>query len=249
MWAVVKQSLAKEFASTMDVWKNFSTYGKRETRWNFKTKTTCRYENRPNYFVAIKIDNFKTTASVKNIQNHLVKKEKILQSALIDVNTLHITLLVCHIANNEELERACSALSKVFQVLKEDLSINPLELTFEGIDNFNNKVIFMKISQYQLERLRHIREQVLKTFESSDIDITDKEKFTPHLTILKLSKDPKLWDKGIRKVECCLYEEFKDEQFGTEIVKGLQLLDMKCKDNNGYYHCCKEFLFENLKEE
>lgn len=88
----------------------------------------------------------------------------------------------------------------------------------------------------------------MKSFESFNIEIIDKKKFNPHVTILKLSKDPKLWKKGIKHVDSSLYNEFKDEHFGTEIVKSLQLLDMRRKDNNGYYYCCKEVLFDNSND-
>ncbi|XP_023237798.1 uncharacterized protein LOC111636725 isoform X1 [Centruroides sculpturatus] len=100
---------------------------------------TKSHKKRPNHFVAIQVSNPEIKGAIKNIQNHIIQKENILKSTLINVKTLHITLLVFHISNNEELERACSALSNAFEVLKDDLSINPLELTFEGIDHFNNK--------------------------------------------------------------------------------------------------------------
>lgn len=213
-----------------------------------KLKDDKSSKKRPNYFVAIQVCNSEIKRSLKHIQNKIIQKECKLKSALINLQTLHITLLVCHISNDEELERACSALSSSFDALKEELFTKPLEIGFEGIDNFNNKVIFVKIIKNTIERLAFIAEEVMKSFESFNIEIIDKKKFNPHVTILKLSKDPKLWKKGIKHVDSSLYNEFKDEHFGTETVKSLQLLDMRRKDNNGYYYCCKEVLFDNSND-
>lgn len=113
-----------------------------------------------------------------------------------------------------------------------------LTLTFEGVGHFRNEVLFVKIkNDTEFLRLNQlagnfslklnirnlymyvfIEETVKTSFNECDIISTDNRPFTPHLTIAKLSKDPTLYRKKVKKIEPILYQEYADLHFGIEQI-------------------------------
>ncbi|XP_015250865.1 PREDICTED: A-kinase anchor protein 7 isoform gamma-like [Cyprinodon variegatus] len=68
---------------------------------------------RPNYFVSIPITNPQIKSLVKEVQEGIIQQEPRLAKAMIPVPTLHITLLVTHLASQEQVELYCTGIKRV----------------------------------------------------------------------------------------------------------------------------------------
>ncbi|XP_072533518.1 uncharacterized protein [Salminus brasiliensis] len=193
---------------------------------------------RPNYFVSIPITNQKIKEAVEEVQAEVLQKEPRLSRALIPVGTLHITLLVTHLATEDEIHTAALALEEMQPTLMSLLGGRSLVLPFHGIGHFRQEVAFIQIEEGQhLSTLTDIADSVRKAFEEKGVSSGDRKDFKPHLTFIKLSRAPKLRRQGIKKLDPALYASFEQKVFGEESVCTLDLCSMlKKKSADGYYH-------------
>ncbi|XP_062857866.1 A-kinase anchor protein 7-like isoform X2 [Trichomycterus rosablanca] len=200
---------------------------------------------RPNYFVSIPITNQKIKQGVEEVQAEVLQKEPRLSRALIPIGTLHITVLVTHLATQEEINAAALALEEMQSTLTSLVGGRSLVLPFRGIGHFRQEVAFIQIEDGEhLDTLTHIADSVRRAFDEKGIPIADQKAFTPHLTFIKLSRAPTLRRKGIKKLDPGLYGEFEQKIFGQENVCRLDLCSMlKKKDADGYYHREKTVTF------
>ncbi|OXB66451.1 hypothetical protein ASZ78_007501 [Callipepla squamata] len=137
-----------------------------------------------------------------------------------------------------QLERAVLALRQCKAKVEAILQDRDLIMTFHGIGQFNNQVIYVKMSEENQKMLCRIAEAVEKSFNEMNLDISGSKDFKPHLTFLKLSKAPRLKRKGFRKICSDLYREYEDSYFGTEVFSRIDLCAMrKKKQESGYYYC------------
>ncbi|XP_022235399.1 uncharacterized protein LOC106475628 isoform X2 [Limulus polyphemus] len=209
-----------------------------------KNRKKSPEKRRPNYFIAVQVSNPEVHCHIKKVQDHIVEFDKNLQLAVIPLTTLHLTLLVMHLENGEDLKRACDTLSSCYDHVKENINANPIHLEFHGLSHFQNQVLFAKVTKGK-ERLDYVAGAVAKCFCESGLTVTDKTDYKAHLTIMKLSRSPKLWKKGIKKIKPSCYTDFKNTNFGIQTVRGLQLLKMaRADDESGYYVCSQECKFD-----
>ncbi|CAB1340255.1 unnamed protein product, partial [Coregonus sp. 'balchen'] len=184
---------------------------------------------RPNYFVSIPITNPKAL---------VMQRDSRLTRALVPVGSLHITLLVTHLASQEEVNLAACAVAQMKAELQDLLRGRELILPFHGIGHFRNEVAFVELAQGEhLATLAQITGVVRKTFEEKGLSSGDGKAFKPHLTFMKLSKAPKLRSQGVKKLDPELYSDYAQHHFGDERVIRLDLCSMlKKKMPDGYYH-------------
>ncbi|XP_073407031.1 uncharacterized protein [Dendrobates tinctorius] len=191
---------------------------------------------RPNYFVAIPVTNDEILDLIEDVQEHIVLKEPKLLKALIPVEKVHITILVAHLQTKDDVRRAICALLQSKKEIEKCLHGKPFVLPFHGIGQFNNQVIYIKITEHEL--LSTIAELVIQCFMDANVNITGSKDFKPHLTFMKLSKVPSLRRKGFRKICSELYKEYEDRSFGTEMFGRIDLCSMHKKNkDSGYYYC------------
>ncbi|KAK1171576.1 hypothetical protein AOXY_G6440 [Acipenser oxyrinchus oxyrinchus] len=193
---------------------------------------------RPNYFVSIPVTNPKILTGIEAIQDVIIQKDHRFSKAMIPAGTLHITLLVTYLGN-EEVNMAVCAMTEMKDTLLDMLQGKELVLPFHGIGHFRSEVAFVQMAEGEhVIALTKIAETVKKRFEEKGILVTDSKAFKPHLTFMKLSRVPKLRSQGIKKLDPKLYENFEHHNFGEETVARLDLCSMqKKKQPNGYYHC------------
>ena len=81
----------------------------------------------------------------------------------------------------------------------------------------------------------------------------DKREFKAHLTIAKMSKMPPRRNKyrgrkeapGRRGIDRLSYRQFLNNEFGSQVINGLELLSMiEPKAADGYYHCFSKVDFQ-----
>ena len=77
------------------------------------------------------------------------------------------------------------------------------------------------------------KEIVRSTFEEYRLFSTDDRPLKPHLTIAKLTKH----SRNISSIHPYLYQKYNDLTFGTEEVRGIELLAMGrlADEEDGYY--------------
>ena len=206
-------------------------------------------KKRPNHFLAIRVSDPTIHLAVKGFQDTVLKESEKLKPALIPLISLHITIAVMYLDETtvkiaQEYSKKCK--NKINEALK---TVN-FKLIFRGVGNFRNEVVFAKLQEKEhIECLKTIYNVLMVEFEESGISFSDKKKYNPHLTLLKLSRKISLRKNGIRKVEESVYDEWLDSYFGEEIVKNLHLCSMQgAKEKDGFYGCLATIPFCDKSE-
>ncbi|CAN8184102.1 unnamed protein product [Coccothraustes coccothraustes] len=192
----------------------------------------------PNYFVAIPITDDQILDRIEDVQELIFSKEPDLSKALLPVQTMHLTIIVAHLGTEEEVKKAVLALKQSKTKVEDILQGKDLNLTFHGIGEFNNQVLYVKMLEEDQKMLNRIAEAVEECFIEMNLNISGSKDFKPHLTFLKLSKASRMRRRGFRKICKDLYKEYEDSHFGTELLSRIDLCAMrKKKQESGYYYC------------
>ncbi|XP_077443636.1 A kinase (PRKA) anchor protein 7 isoform X2 [Stigmatopora argus] len=193
---------------------------------------------RPNYFVSIPITNAQISSAVAEVQESVLEREPRLSKAMIPIPTLHLTLLVAYLADQEQVDLAAAALAQVGPSLARLLEGAELVLPLSGIAHFKNDVVFVALREGpHAGVLRRLADSVQAGFEERGLLDGHARGFEPHLTIMKLSRAPKLRSQGIKRVDSSLYSDYASRFFGEQAVERLDLCSMlKKKQRDGYYH-------------
>ncbi|XP_028397793.1 A-kinase anchor protein 7-like [Dendronephthya gigantea] len=209
--------------------------------WNKVVKNKKR---RPNHFVAIRVLDSKIHLAAKEFQETVLKENEKLKPALIPLISLHITMAVMHL-DDPLIEIAKDSLEMCKEKINEALADVNFRLTFCGVGNFNNQVVFAKIQEKeQIECLKTINSVITETFQKNGICLSNKREYNPHLTLMKLSGMSSLGKSGIRKVEEKVYASSVDSYFGNEIVRNVYLCCMHGdKEDDGFYKCLSTITF------
>ena len=198
---------------------------------------------RPNWFLALQFDNREILDNIKTMQNDVTELQPNLRRACVPVEKSHITLFVFYVENVDKVIEIVSEVVSSHEFRNERQIDTCIEVN--GTGHFKNQVVFAKIILSQ--KLRDLWKDIgMKLAENSLIDSYPKEEdFTPHLTILKLSrmdfKKRKL--NNIKKIPIDLYvDKWQNQHFGYQNINSIQLLSMtKPVQENGYYFCQHTF--------
>ncbi|XP_029281236.1 A-kinase anchor protein 7 isoform X2 [Cottoperca gobio] len=201
-------------------------------------KKKNKESQRPNYFVSIPITNTQISSAVIQVQEAVLQQEPRLAKAMIPVPTLHITLLVTHLASQEQVDLAATVLAEVESSLAELLCGRDLLLPFSGIGHFRKEVVFVGLAPGQHRHtLDSLAELLRSRFEEQGLLQEGNRGFEPHITIMKLSRASKLRSQGIKRVDPALYCNYTNKFFGDQTVERVDLCSMlKKKQQDGYYH-------------
>ena len=149
-----------------------------------------------------------------------------------------------------------------FWVSSKQEVLEPLTIKLEGVGHFNNSVIFAKPKFVETENFemlwqtlrKHLIEKKFILENDSKQSISSFEDFSPHVTLLKMSriykqnrnkrrrKDdtqvvPRKFPKGCT-------DDMQDKQFGDQMVDRIELLSLTKEGKKGdfpYYYCQQEF--------
>ncbi|XP_031177846.1 A-kinase anchor protein 7 isoform X2 [Sander lucioperca] len=212
--------------------------GRVDSEEDAENKKKKKETKRPNYFISIPITNTQISSAVLAVQEAVLQQECRLAKAMIPVPTLHITLLVTHLASQEQVDLAATVLAQVEPSLAELLGGRDLVLPFSGIGHFRKEVVFVGLTPGQHRHtLDSLAELLRSRFEEQGLLQEGNRGFEPHLTIMKLSRVSKLRSQGIKRVDPALYSNYTNKFFGDQKVERLDLCSMlKKKQQDGYYH-------------
>ncbi|XP_066170335.1 uncharacterized protein [Sylvia atricapilla] len=110
----------------------------------------------PNYFVAIPITADQILDRIEDVQELIFSKEPDLSRALLPVQTMHLTIIVAHLGTEEEVKKAVLALKQSKTKVEDILQGKDLNLTFHGIGEFNNQVLYVKMLEENQKMLNRI---------------------------------------------------------------------------------------------
>lgn len=123
-------------------------------------------------------------------------------------------------------------------------------MTFSGLGHFNHQVLYAKLcGGEQMEVLKSVVNIVRETFTKEGIPSMDSREFSPHLTVMKLSRNPTLRRKGIKKIPEESYASWVDMSFGEEPVNAVHLCSMNKKEKDGFYKCEATVTFNDAANE
>ncbi|XP_034383891.1 A-kinase anchor protein 7-like isoform X2 [Cyclopterus lumpus] len=212
--------------------------GRVDSEEDAEMKKKKKESQRPNYFVSIPITNTQISAAVLEVQEAVLQREPRLARAMIPVPTLHITLLVTHLASQEQVDLAATVLAQFEPSLAELLGGRDLVLPFSKIGHFRKEVVFVGLAAGQHRHtLDSVAELLRGHFEERGLLQEGNRGFEPHLTIMKLSRASKLRSQGIKRVDPALYSNYTNKCFGDQTVERVDLCSMlKKKQQDGYYH-------------
>ncbi|XP_059897076.1 A-kinase anchor protein 7 isoform X2 [Gadus macrocephalus] len=236
--AASKQGLTESESSQKKMKRKLGDCGARVDSEEEKKTKKQKGSQRPNYFVSIPITNAQISAAVVEVQESVLQQEPRLVKAMIPAPTLHMTLLVTHLASQEQVSLAATALDKAMPSLAELLVGRDLVLPFSGVGHFRKEVVFVGLAPGQhRDTLEKLAEVLQRCFEEQGLLQGECRGFEPHLTIMKLSKAPKLRSQGLKRVNPDLFSSYTDRFFGDQRVDRLDLCSMlKKKQEDGYYH-------------
>ncbi|TKS76047.1 A-kinase anchor protein 7 isoform gamma [Collichthys lucidus] len=230
--------LSSESTQTKRKRKRGDVGGRVDSEEDAEKKKKKKESQRPNYFVSIPITNTQISSAVIEVQEAVLQQEPRLAKAMIPAPTLHITLLVTHLANQEQVDLAATALAQVEPSVVELLGGRDLVLPFSGIGHFRKEVVFVGLAPGEHRHtLDSLAELLRSRFVEQGLLQGDSRGFEPHLTIMKLSRASKLRSQGIKRVDPALYSNYTNKFFGDQTVERVDLCSMlKKKQQDGYYH-------------
>lgn len=197
---------------------------------NNDNATNASTKTNPNYFISIPIKNAELKENLFNLQCDLIDSNKSVQSHLLPDTSYHITLCTLRADSDEELETVKNLMDILFtdeMFMSENF---PLSLSFEGIGEFFNKVLFVKCNCNQMEKLEYVKRTLLKKFENSFVNVAGNYyEFMPHLTIFKMNKNSPN-DSVESLVNKYIWNEYENLHFGNQKINEISL----CKMGNIY---------------
>ncbi|XP_008938085.1 PREDICTED: A-kinase anchor protein 7 isoform gamma-like, partial [Merops nubicus] len=189
----IEEEFAMHAASEINIKKKRKRTTGRETEEGSERKKKKKKEYQPNYFISLPITNPEITGGIQAVQNAIIQKDQRLSKAMIHSGSLHVTMLVMHLSNKEEISIAVGALSDSKDFVEDLLKGKTVGLSFRGIDHFKNEVGFVKLAEDDHTAiLKEIAETMRKIFQEKGILAGEERAFKPHLTFMKLSKSTQL---------------------------------------------------------
>jgi len=201
----------------------------------------------PDHFLAIKLAHQKSLKSaVLQVQETFVAKAPHLKNALVDPETIHITLAVLKLGSDEGAKQVASArLKEAAERLKLG---DTLVLDFQRLDTFRKKVLYVSPTKDSTEILKNIAESLIPYFEEYLIEKDGKsalKRFRPHMTVAKCSqlKGRSRWETVIEE---SLYESHMDISINGVEVSEIQLCAMQGRVPGNYYKVLAAHSIRNL---
>jgi len=171
---------------------------------------------------------------------------------MIKPDKLHVSLLTLSIPTDIELGRVITTLSDSLGLF----SSQPiLKLPFQGLSHFRDgNVLWCSLKEgeekQQTKQLTGKLHQFLKE-NLSDIVETPSQDWIPHMTLYKTTflkkRKQDSFDNNIpmKILAGSSYHQYKEEDFGIQLVDSIDLLEMK-GSRDGYYKCYGTIKFGQL---
>jgi 2'-5' RNA ligase/uncharacterized protein (UPF0248 family) len=199
---------------------------------------TSAIKNEPNYFVSIPVDDKSIQSNLREFKAELVKLNANIETSLLPETSLHLTVCTLRIDSEDEMKKVKSEMDRLFSSDQENdfLAAHfPINLKFQGIGEFYNKVLYVKCLSQQLDKLESIKNTLIDRFKSAGINTAGNYyDFTPHLTVVKIRNVDSNGSKVTRNnqtlvrhlVDSDVWTKYEHVVFGQFDVKQIELSKM-----------------------
>lgn len=188
-----------------------------------------RHKPRPTHFLALQLSQHAAAVhAATTVQAAVTAAAPHLKMACVECSTLHVTLQVMAITDDDMLMRAIAALERCGQALDRDNLLTPVVLSLNGLGSFNDSVLFFKVASEPPDHLGGLARATRSVFAGVG-RAHDRRPFTPHATVMKTSRMP---GAGIA---AALYEECAGLHVEPLSVSSLQLCSMARPTDAAYY--------------
>ena len=187
---------------------------------------------RPNHFVCLHVTDERVKSYVQEIQKNVTRLTPQLSAGFIPPCGLHVTLCMVRLADRE-IELAKQVLKncqKQFTCLLPRCA----KLVFNGVDNFRQRLIYVKVEPNP--PLRKFASHLMEQFQLAGIKTPGNHaEFTPHMTIVKLSR-PLAKELHMTQLNPAWYEPYAKASVGSQTIEAVHLCAMRGpRQDDGFY--------------
>ena len=188
---------------------------------------------RPNFFVGIRVVDPDIVAAAAQVQDTIIAGDPRLKDGVLPPTALHVTICMLRISTPKDAERVKAVLERHQRHFMALFSASKLRIN--GVGNFRGRVVFGRVEL--TPTLQRVNAGLLQSFRNAGLQTPgNHEVFSPHMTLVKLSR-PMCRAMGKSAfVEPALYSEFVDMDFGEQVVPELHVCSMlEPKEADGFY--------------
>ena len=188
----------------------------------------------PNYFISVPISSFQIKLGIDRLNSDLLEYNEQVESFLVPNTSFHLTLCTLRIDNDNEMNTVKQIIDKSKDNLKDNF---PIKIKFQGLDQFFEKVLFIKCNNEDTLKLKYLKEYFLTQFEEKNVNTAGNYyNFVPHLTVFKIKSNPNNRNINVDDfIDKNLWEKYKNFNFGEEILNQIQLCKMTNIMHNKIY--------------
>ncbi|CAH8466552.1 unnamed protein product [Heterobilharzia americana] len=175
-------------------------------------------EQTPNFFICQRIESPDFIDKALKIQSQIYPK------------LFHLTLSTIRLEDSSQVSECMKALEHSEEDLCSSAPTN--QLSIKGVDSFRGRVLYAAVeSTTSLELFVNQLNTVLRQNGFQ----TDDRKFTPHISLVKVTRSVSK-KVGAKKLDTDLYNEFINMEFGTFLIDSIHLCAIgKPYGDNGFY--------------
>ena len=190
-------------------------------------------KKRPTHFICVHVTDELVKSQVGEIQQYITKYTPQLSEGCLPVSALHVTLCMVKLSTEQDEEVAKQVMSSC---RSQFISLLPrcVQLTFEGVDNFRNRLVYVKVKHEPA--LTKLVSFLLEQFQLAEIKTPgNHDQYTPHMTIVKLTR-PLCREMHTNLINPTSYQPFLDISLGCQTINALSLCSMTApKQSDGFY--------------
>ncbi|CAK8698489.1 unnamed protein product [Clavelina lepadiformis] len=184
---------------------------------------------KPNYFICIRINSAKVKEQITRYSNKLetlykdVEAKAEFRESLTSLSQMHITICVCHLDTDEDIEKVKQVLESTF------INAPVVDIIFKGLDNFDGgRVLWVK--PHCNRAVYCMQKRIMDELEKKGVILDGNFKpYQPHLTIMKLGPRRRYLYKTIAGF--VKGKKSRNWEFGEqESVTTLHLCEMKLEN-------------------
>eukprot|EP00164_Ancoracysta_twista_P004522 GFYU01006102.1.p1 GENE.GFYU01006102.1~~GFYU01006102.1.p1 ORF type:complete len:1730 (-),score=510.95 GFYU01006102.1:75-5264(-) len=186
--------------------------------------------SRPNHYLCFRVTDPEILEGVKAVQSGMLQFNPEYERGMSDLKTLHVTLAMLRLSSEADIKRAQAALD-VLQWHLQKMFPPQVEITFEGVYHFRDRVVYVAPSHKEL--LTEFVNIANMEFKKHNVNvIIQAQTYTPHMTIFKQTRE---MSRSMGNMDRASYLSHLNRHFGTQAVDAIHVASMiKPKADDGF---------------
>ncbi|XP_037029866.1 uncharacterized protein LOC119069812 isoform X2 [Bradysia coprophila] len=213
-------------------------------RQRIKTIGGGNDNSQPTHFTCIRITDNSIKLNYSKFKEEISKFDKTTEThkrSFMKPEKLHITFGVMRLNDDESRSKAQHILTdcveKMIRPIKD--KYGKVEFTAQGLELMKGKPTKAKVvyAQIESESLQQIANAITKSFVESGLGKreSNEDAVKLHMTVMNVKY---VRPKRVNSFDAAhIFDQFKDFNFGHQIVEQILLVDMKERDADGFYKC------------